>query len=50
VPWHDVTFDLAFANGAVLLAGIVLYAGPRTLPFGDRLRALPISALWNAAP
>jgi predicted AAA+ superfamily ATPase len=25
-------------------------AGPRTLPFGDRLRALPISALWNAAP
>jgi len=26
VPWHDVTFDLAFANGAVLLAGIVLYA------------------------
>ena len=26
MPWHDVTFDLAFANGAVLLAGIVLYA------------------------
>jgi cytochrome bd ubiquinol oxidase subunit II len=26
LPWSDVTFDLAFANGAVLLAGIVLYA------------------------
>ena len=26
MPWSDVTFDLAFANGAVLLAGIVLYA------------------------
>jgi hypothetical protein len=26
MPWNDVTFDLAFANGAVLLAGVVLYA------------------------
>jgi predicted AAA+ superfamily ATPase len=41
---------LARRLGDQLLAGIVLYAGPRTLPFGDRLRALPISALWNAAP
>jgi uncharacterized protein len=30
-----------------LLAGIVLYAGRQALPFGERLRALPISALWT---
>jgi len=34
--------------GDQLIAGIVLYAGTRALPFGDRLRALPISALWTA--
>jgi hypothetical protein len=28
----------------------VLYTGQQTLPFGDRLRALPIDALWNATP
>jgi predicted AAA+ superfamily ATPase len=27
--------------------GAVLYAGERTLPFGDRLAAVPISALWS---
>lgn len=31
-----------------LIAGIVLYAGSQPLPFGDRLRALPISALWTS--
>lgn len=30
-----------------LLAGIVLYAGRQALPFGEKLRALPISALWT---
>ncbi len=30
-------------------AGIVLYAGERTLPFGDRMAAVPISALWAAS-
>jgi predicted AAA+ superfamily ATPase len=33
--------------GDQLLAGIVLYAGRQALPFGKRLCALPISALWN---
>lgn len=28
--------------------GIVLYAGQRALPFGDRLLALPHSAVWAA--
>jgi uncharacterized protein len=27
--------------------GAVLYAGEQTLPFGDRLAAVPISALWS---
>jgi uncharacterized protein len=32
------------------VAGYVLYTGQQTLPFGDRLRALPIDALWHVAP
>jgi uncharacterized protein len=36
--------------GSRLVAGYVLYTGQQTLPFGDGLRALPIDALWNAAP
>ena len=36
--------------GSRLVAGYVLYTGQQTLPFGDRLRAIPIDALWNAAP
>lgn len=35
--------------GPRLLAGIVLYTGERTLPFGDRLWAVPLEALWRAA-
>jgi cytochrome bd ubiquinol oxidase subunit II len=26
MPWRDVTFDLAFVHGTILLAGVVLYA------------------------
>jgi len=33
--------------GDQFLAGIVFYAGQTPLPFGDRLRAWPISALWT---
>jgi len=33
--------------GDRLLAGIVLYLGNQTLPFGQRLRAMPLSALWQ---
>ncbi len=28
-------------------AGIVLHCGERTLPFGDRLAAVPVEALWK---
>lgn len=41
---------LAQRLGPRLMAGYVLYTGQQTLPFGDRLRALPIDVLWNAAP
>ena len=27
--------------------GVVLHIGERPLPFGDRITALPISALWS---
>lgn len=33
--------------GEDLLAGYVLHTGPRTHPFGPKLRAVPISALWD---
>lgn len=33
-----------------LVTGYVLCTGQQTLPFGDRLRALPIDALWHTAP
>lgn len=36
--------------GSRFVAGYVLFTGQQTLPFGDRLRALPIEALWRAAP
>ncbi|GII59136.1 hypothetical protein Pth03_75250 [Planotetraspora thailandica] len=39
---------LARKLGDRMTAGYVLYAGQETLPFGDRLRALPLSALWQA--
>ncbi|QIM16780.1 ATP-binding protein [Leucobacter insecticola] len=33
--------------GERFVAGIVLHTGERSLPFGDRLWALPISTLWD---
>lgn len=41
---------LASRIGSKFVAGCVLYTGQQTLPFGDRLRALPLDALWQAAP
>jgi predicted AAA+ superfamily ATPase len=38
---------LADRLGDDFLAGIVLYTGTSTLPFGDKLRAVPVSALWQ---
>jgi predicted AAA+ superfamily ATPase len=33
--------------GDEFLVGIVLYTGSTTLPFGPKLRAMPVSALWQ---
>ncbi|MCL1897801.1 MAG: ATP-binding protein [Micrococcales bacterium] len=33
--------------GEQFVQGVVLYTGQRELPWGDRLRALPVSALWQ---
>jgi predicted AAA+ superfamily ATPase len=38
------------AVGHRFVRGIVLYGGPTVVPLGDRLWALPISALWARAP
>lgn len=35
--------------GSNFVAGFVLYSGQQTLPLGDRLRALPLSALWQTS-
>ncbi|GAA0380522.1 ATP-binding protein [Microbispora corallina] len=36
--------------GDRLIAGFVLYTGRQALPFGDGMRAVPLSALWEAPP
>jgi uncharacterized protein len=39
---------LAGRIGGDFVAGIVFYTGTQTLPFGSRLRAMPVSTLWQA--
>jgi uncharacterized protein len=41
---------LANHAGDRFVAGIVLYTGQQTLPFGERLRAVPLDALWRLEP
>ena len=38
---------LAERIGDDFIAGVVFYTGTQTLPFGARLRAVPVSALWQ---
>jgi predicted AAA+ superfamily ATPase len=38
---------LADRLGGRFQAGFVLYAGEQSLPFGDKLKALPMAALWQ---
>jgi uncharacterized protein len=35
--------------GDEFVAGVVLYTGTSTLPFGDKFRAVPVSALWQVS-
>ncbi|WP_161606392.1 hypothetical protein [Microlunatus speluncae] len=37
-------------TGDRFVAGYILYTGAQTLPFGPRLRAVPIEALWRCEP
>lgn len=41
---------LAERLGDDFVTGFVLYTGDQTLPFGPRLRAVPVSALWQTSP
>ncbi|GGK80965.1 hypothetical protein GCM10012284_13670 [Mangrovihabitans endophyticus] len=41
---------LAERAGDQFVAGYVLYTGTQTLPFGDKIRAVPMSSLWRATP
>jgi predicted AAA+ superfamily ATPase len=38
---------LAARTGDDFIAGIVLYTGTQTLPFGPKMRAMPAAALWE---
>lgn len=42
--------NLAGRVGDQFVAGIVLYTGQQTLTFGDKLRAVPLDALWRLHP
>lgn len=33
--------------GSRFKSGVVLHTGPDTLPFGDRLAAVPVARLWS---
>jgi hypothetical protein len=41
---------LANALGEHFIAGFVLYTGQQSVPFGDKIRAVPLDALWLLAP
>lgn len=42
--------NLANLLGDRFVAGFVLYTGQQTLPFGEKIRALPVDALWRLRP
>lgn len=39
--------NLANVLGERFVAGFVLYTGQQTLPFGEKIRAVPLDALWR---
>ncbi|HET9257152.1 MAG TPA: DUF4143 domain-containing protein [Pseudonocardiaceae bacterium] len=41
--------DLLDASGGRFVRRVVLYTGDQVLPFGDRLVAMPLAALWRPA-
>ena len=52
-PGDDATRHLRWLRdrlGDRFVVGIMLYLGEHTLPHGDRILAVPLSALWGHAP
>jgi hypothetical protein len=41
---------LADRLGGDFRVGVMLYTGASTLPFGPKLRVIPVSALWRLHP
>lgn len=39
--------DLSEALGSRFVRGLVLYTGEEPIPFGAKLLAMPVSALWR---
>src|SRR5262249_46381532 len=42
--------SLASVLGERFVSGYVLYTGQETLPFGEKIRAVPLDALWRLSP
>ena len=42
--------NLASHLGDKFVAGYVLYTGQQTLPFGGKIKAVPMDALWHISP
>lgn len=42
--------ELQASLGARFRRGIVFYTGQQAVPFGEKLQALPVSALWQSGP
>ncbi len=42
--------NLASRLGERFVAGFILYTGQQTLPYGDKLRAVPLDVLWRLTP
>lgn len=42
--------SLARLLGDRFVAGYVFYTGQQTLPFGEKMRAVPLDALWRLEP
>jgi hypothetical protein len=44
---HTVSGPGNWFSGDDFIAGVVLYTGTQTLPFGPKMRAMPTATLWE---
>jgi len=48
-PWHARHLaKLRDVLGARFITGLVVHAGSQILPLGERILALPVSAIWQS--